>query len=196
MEINALVIAVNERASNPATRTDRAMQLPPAPELGTRLSMEQIRSFERDLGFEFDSFYSRLLMEVANGGFGPGDGLIGMPGGRLDEDSNSAVDIRHYLFADENGGGIPPFVVPLCDWGDGIWSCVNMSNSGILTVVETGVFDFGISIVDWFELWVEGQSLWSRMFEFEWRKLPSPVTGIEEDCWLPGRPVGRPYESS
>jgi hypothetical protein len=38
-----------------------------------------ITEAERVLGFSLPGFYVRLLTEVANGGFGPGYGIIGVP---------------------------------------------------------------------------------------------------------------------
>jgi hypothetical protein len=48
----------------------------------------------------FHQLHARLFKEVRNGGFGPGYGLIRIPGGSLDARERSVIDLRQALFSD------------------------------------------------------------------------------------------------
>jgi hypothetical protein len=50
------------------------------------------------MGCHFYPLHERLFKEVGNGGFGPGDGLIGIPGGSLDVEERSIIELRRRLF--------------------------------------------------------------------------------------------------
>lgn len=70
-----IILAVRKYAENPETRI--AMQHP-APPLPPLLSDQQLKQAETQLGFQLHPFHSSLLRHVANGGFGPFYGLIGI----------------------------------------------------------------------------------------------------------------------
>jgi len=93
-----LIAAIRQRASNPATRSDFADRR--HRELGPAASADAIEAAEKEIGCRFHQFYGRLFKEVGNGGFGPGDGLIGLPGGSLDVQQRSVIKLRQGLFSD------------------------------------------------------------------------------------------------
>lgn len=57
-----------------------------------RATLAAVRDAEARLGFALPSLYVRLLTEVANGGFGPEDGIMGLPpDGFTDRDVQGSV---------------------------------------------------------------------------------------------------------
>jgi hypothetical protein len=80
---------------------------------------------EQAIGFALPSFYRRLLLEVGNGGLGPGAApLNGMPpDGYFDSDLGGDGLVARYL-ADRRSSDwpAPRGVLFLCSWGCGKWS--------------------------------------------------------------------------
>jgi len=191
MEETSLISAVAKRAANPMTRTDWADR--GVPEMAPPATPEQLGQTERVLKCRLHPLHRRLLQEVGNGGFGPADGLIGLPGGRVDHDGRSVVELREQLFADQTGGGVPVQVVPLCDWGDGAWSCIDEDTGHVLMLDEAGLTDTGMSLHDWMSDWANGVSLAEKLFTFEERSGINPFTKRPMTARLRSRPIGTPY---
>lgn len=127
------------------------------------------------MGCNLHPFHRRLLQEVGNGGFEPSDGLIGIPGGSLDVDGRSIIELRKTLF--------PAFyhrttfrVIPICDWGDGIWSCIESDTGRVLSMSEFGLKDMGADFQRWLEEWVSGANLWQRIVVLEETQMQKPRT--------------------
>ncbi len=191
MKDDELIQAVRLRASNPATQTDYADR--GCPMLPPPASIEDVRRSESVMGFRLHVLHQRLLTEVANGGFGPGDGLIGLPEGRLNDAGQSLIELRESLWTDPTTTGLPPGVVALCDWGDATWSCLDEVTDEVLTLDETGLVDTGMSLHEWLAVWVSGVSLCEKMFEFEEQSGINPFTRQPMTVRLRGRPLGTPY---
>ena len=108
-----LIERLNERAHDPKRATDegRGVAHPPAEEA-------QIARAEAQLGFRLPELLRELYLRVGNGGFGPGNGLFVVP-------TSSAGDtiVGHY----PKEKSWPLGLLPLCDWGSGILSCVDCS---------------------------------------------------------------------
>jgi hypothetical protein len=173
MNEDQLIAAIRQRASNPATRTDFADR--GRRELGPPASDDAIEAAAREMGCHFHQFHARLLKEVGNGGFGPGDGLIGIPRGSLDVAERSVIELRQGLFTDHEKLQMPS-VVPLCEWGCGIWSCVDCKTGAILSVSEFGLRDLEQGLHSWFEDWTCGVNLWERMVVVDEIKIKHPRT--------------------
>jgi hypothetical protein len=185
-----LIAAIRQRASNPATRTDFADR--GHRELGPPASADAIEAAEREMGCHFHQLHGRLFKEVGNGGFGPGDGLIGIPGGSLDVAGCSVIELRQGLFSDHDKLQMPS-VVPLCEWGCGIWSCVDCETGAILSMSESGLRDLEQGLHSWFEDWICGVNLWERMVVVGEIRIKHPrtrqwvvgqtVTGMRGKVW-------------
>ncbi|WP_441289864.1 SMI1/KNR4 family protein [Sorangium sp. KYC3313] len=191
MEEDSLIVAVAKRAADPMTRTDSADR--GVPELAPCATPEQVEQAERVLSCRIHPLHRRLLQEVGNGGFGPADGLIGIPGGRVDNDGRSVVELREQLFADHTGAGVPVQVVPLCDWGDGVWSCVDEDTGHVLMLDEAGLTDTDMSLHDWMIDWVNGIPLAEKLFTFKEHSGINPFTKMPMTARLRSRPIGTPY---
>lgn len=174
MDEDALILAIQARAEDPANRTDWANRWPS--ELAPTATSDLINHAERALHCTLHPLHRRLLQEVGNGGFGPGGGLIGLPGGRVDDDGRSVIELRQQLFADKEGDGVPVQIVPLCDWGCGAWSCLDEETGAVLTLDEYGIVDTGLSLHAWMTAWVSGVDLVEKLFTFEERSGINPFT--------------------
>jgi hypothetical protein len=85
---------------------------------------EQVRDSERLLGFKLPTAVRQLYTLVANGGFGPDYGLLGLVGGAPDETGETAVG--SYLRRRETARDWwPQYLLPICNWGCAMYSCVD-----------------------------------------------------------------------
>lgn len=184
-----LLMTVRERALNPATRTDHPSER--HHEMPAPATSDEIRTAEAQLGFLLHPFHRRLFEEVADGGFGPGDGLVGVEGGR-DAHGRSLIELRDMLWLDERTP-LPAGMVPLCDWGDAIWSCLDTRTEHVLTLDESGLTDTGQSFQSWLADWVSGIMLFDKMFIFEERAIMNPFTKQLMTMRTPSRAVGIRY---
>jgi hypothetical protein len=192
MNEDQLITAIRQRASNPATRTDLGIPR----ELGPPASADVIEAAEKEMGCHFHPLHERLFKEVGNGGFGPGNGLIEIPGGSLDMEEPSMIELKRGLFSDHEKLQMPS-VVPLCDWGCGIWSCVDCKTGAILSMSEFGLRDLEQGLHSWFEDWTSGVNLWDRMVVVDEIRIKHPrtrewvvtqaVTGMRGKMWSGGR---------
>ncbi|WP_342722981.1 hypothetical protein AAFG07_27705 [Bradyrhizobium sp. B097] len=151
-----LISDVCRRASNPATQTDYSKIR--VREVGPPATSQSIEATERRLGFSLYRLHCRLLKTVGNGGFGPGDGLIGTADGSLDVDGRSLCELKEAFWPDTEVA-----LVPLCDWGDGIWSCLDTATGCVVSCSEFGLFSTGQTLHSWLEKWVAGDNLWLEM---------------------------------
>src|SRR5690606_33040655 len=126
-----LVGRIQRRVAVPETRTDWVDGLPL--DLGATATSEDVKNWELELGYSLYSFHKTLVVEVGNGGFGPGWGMLGFPGGHVHDSGSSVIELARQLWHfDEEG--LPIGILPLCDWGDATWSCVRSSDGRILTL--------------------------------------------------------------
>ena len=176
-----MIARIAERRANPATRIDVRQSAPP---LMPPVNQDAIRDAEQRLGFALPAFLTTLYTTVGNGGFGPGYGLVGLKGGYTSVDL-SLVDWYRMVRAPAPDGVStwPDALVPICDWGCAIYSCIDCStpdgrvltyNSGELLWDAAGEHvvshdkAFAVSheqVVDFFDDWTRGVHLWSLMFE-------------------------------
>jgi len=135
-------------------------------------TMSEIADFERAVSLALPTFYKRLLTEVGNGGFGPAYGLLGIPpNGYSDEDVGQ--DLRDaYLegrACPETAWRTPRGLIPLCNWGCGVWSYIDcLSDRG--AVVTDDLFEDRLeytetsdALADWMAAWVRGEDLDAAM---------------------------------
>lgn len=186
-----LIKSLQGRARNAQTRTDYASR--GCPLLPGVASTACISAAELTLGFRMHDLHRRVLAEVANGGFGPGDGLIGLPGGRVDDAGHSIIELCQQLWTDAETAGLPPGVLVLCTWGDAIWSCIDSETGRVLTLNESGLTDTGQSLSSWFMDWISGVSLFGRMFRYVERRIINPFTKQMMTVQSPSDALGTPY---
>jgi hypothetical protein len=103
----------------------------------------------------------RLYLEVGDGGFGPGYGLVG-----LEDPERGAERITDHRTDDTTGRGPTTMAVPmlLCHWGCGITSDIDLADGQIWgsdpNPAPTGVpfsFPQHMTITEWFGRWLDGR---------------------------------------
>jgi hypothetical protein len=125
----------------------------------------QITAFEQSVELRLPAFYARVLSEVANGGFGPGLRLYGIPpSGYVDEDLRCDSIAESY----RQGRGWAPGerqplgLIALCNWGCGVWSYVDaLSTDGTIVTWELlqdgdAFVETATSLAGWLAEWVNG----------------------------------------
>jgi hypothetical protein len=143
-------------------------------------SPDDIAAAESELGFPLPPLL-RDVYGVANGGIGPGHGLypIGEGEGTL------VAMYRHFVAeglitrrdaepgqSDHETGLWPERLLPFCDWGCAIWSCLDCrSNDGPIVTSSNGrpLVSTGHTLRSWLSQWLSGTDLFEEMFE------PGPV---------------------
>lgn len=123
-----------------------------------QVAADELVSVEAGLGFRLPDGLREIYLNVANGGFGPGYGLLGIASGTTDDLGNTA-DSLYALFAqtdpDDPEWSWPSHVVPFCYWGCAVYSCVTPEDMVV-------GFDGGqwaedeVPLDTWFRAWLEG----------------------------------------
>jgi hypothetical protein len=149
---------------------DRPRQPPPAP-----ASPAQLAASEELLGFRLPVAVRQLYGEVANGGFGPSYGLLGLVGGATSTGGQTAVDCYRVLRLPD--GADPSRVwprgrLPVCDWDDGL-SCLDCLDEAVPVIrydherVADGVgrpatfTPEARTLEAWLRAWVDGEDLFA-----------------------------------
>lgn len=128
------------------------------------VTADEIDNAERRLGFSIPILLRRLYLEVGNGGFGPGRGgkFIGVSGGHL----SSAGDIVE-TYADVRAGAAflglswPDRLLPFCEWGCAIFSCVDCDDptSKVYVARDCDPVAQGLSLEQFLRNWINGLDL-------------------------------------
>ena len=125
--------------------------------LASPASMEAITEAEEALGFPLPPLLRRLFLEVANGGFGPPGGILGVRGCQWVGDfQDIAAD---YAWLDRDPSGVVPHAVrPIYDWGCNMWSMVDFSDpvSPMWGLDQGAVFPEGVTLTDWLSRALDG----------------------------------------
>jgi hypothetical protein len=170
------VRALVERARDPARATDLAGEewMPPH-EIYRPATEEELAAAERRLGFAIPPAVRQVYGSVANGGFGPGYGLIGIGGGARSDLGRDAVE-EYVMFRQPDSEDPewywPEKLLPICHWGCAIYSCVDCSD-GKATVIRfdpnpidgdwTKAFAAeGYAFLGWLQAWLRGEELFER----------------------------------
>jgi hypothetical protein len=154
-----------------------------------------VLSAESQLSYRLPTLLRRIYLEVADGGFGPGYGLFPVVSGRAEAGQEEClVDVRNKLAVDPRWKSE---LLPICDWGCAIWSCLDCrtSNGPIVTVAGEHPFtDTGHDLRSWLRAWLTGADLGNEMFE------PGPtMVGVNPFTKKPtefkgqGKPRGRAW---
>jgi hypothetical protein len=191
MTEDELLKALRAKIASPSARVD--MKTIPTPPLYGVATERVLAKEESELGFELPSFLRRLYMEVGNGGFGPGAGLLGVEGGHGDA-SGRTLSASYTALCSE---GWPEGVLPLWDWGDGAWSCLNPRSDDecIVTADEAGLTSTIFTLPSWLEAWVGGVRIFDEIYEVEDGIIVNPFTKKPMHVTRRGRPKGtlRPW---
>lgn len=151
-------------------------------------TIDDLAEAEEQLGFELPPFLKRLYLEVGNGGFGPGYGLLplndhhtssttlidSLVANYLGMRSFSQKDIDKFWTDEEEKPALwPERVLIICDWGCNIYSCLNCSSLDLPILRMDSNRNFLVewaieasSIQQWLEAWLDEK----LPFDFDWEK--------------------------
>ena len=153
-------------------------------------SPEAIVEAERALGYPFPRLLRRLLLEVGNGGFGPGYGVIGVRGGATDPYGRTLLDAYREFHSLRRAESLSDALLPLCDWGCGIVSFVDCASAhGDMWAcdpnpgVEDDTFRQPLTLVEWFAGWVDGRLHQPALIEDPESGVVRPATDEDFDRW-------------
>jgi hypothetical protein len=118
----------------------------------TPATRDVVEGAEREFGYPLPSLLRRLYLEVGNGGFGPGYGILSLP---LGEDHKA-------------WGSVPPSLFRVCHWGCGISSFVDCAdaeapmwgwdpNPAPHDDLDKALFREDMTLCQWLAQWVAGQ---------------------------------------
>jgi len=163
---------VRARAKVPDLQTDMARWMPlPAP-----ASISELCRAETLIGCSLPPAITHIYSAVANGGFGPGYGLVGIGGGRRgfsDWQGQRHCEDQYVLLRQDAGITWPAHLVPLCHWGCGIYSCADASRADapIFTAFGDALYDdppnavmpANSTFAEWLQAWADGEDLWEAL---------------------------------
>jgi hypothetical protein len=121
---------------------------------------------------QLDAVVRQVYGTVANGGFGPGYGLIGLAAGHLSDLKRDVLrEYQMFRQADpsEPGRSWPEQTLPICHWGCAIYSCVDCTTTdGAIArfdanpVAEDCSVAWGpenVDLIQWLQAWLDGTEL-------------------------------------
>lgn len=130
----------------------------------------QVAEAERLLGFPLPPSLRAIYSQVANGGFGPGYGFVGVAGGARETvyEADLATAYRKERELSRSQGPFvawPRRVLRLLEWGCNIASCIDARTGRILRyepdsgVPEKDMTAEADSLQDWLRRWLRGEDL-------------------------------------
>ena len=175
--LDALIDALRARATDPETRL--GMGLSRRGSLPAPMTPEERTRAEAVLGFAIPDLLAEVYSRVANGGFGPGYGMNGLGGGRPDDlgqTSDALYAGNREPMPDSPLWHWPEGLLPICDWGCGISTCIDCTDPALPMVqFDPNVLDqrmateealglTGRTLESWLRGWVEGVDLWEELY--------------------------------
>jgi len=160
--------ALRARVAQLASRGDPSSRVYPVASTGS------LKDAESALGSRFPGLLARIYTEVANGGFGPADGLLGLTDGYTGVDGLTAVEKYKWL----REQGWREHLLPAFDWGDAAWSCVDLTTPTglIVTADDAGFTATKFNLETWFAAWLSGTNLHSEIYEIGESTIINPMT--------------------
>jgi SMI1/KNR4 family protein SUKH-1 len=123
-------------------------------------SSEALDEAEHIIGYPLPPLLRRLYAEVANGGFGPFDGVEGVEGGHTDGPGMLAdyIEWRDEEMPEDFPAWMPG-VVSFCDFGCAMWALLDCRTpeGKILFLDQSTLHSLDLPLARWFELWLAGE---------------------------------------
>jgi hypothetical protein len=138
-----------------------------------------IEDAESAIGFRLPSLLIGIYTKIANGGFGPGYGVMGVAGGFTDDLQQTIVDA--YKSYDATQPGEPAWKwphgwVPFCHWGCIIYSVLDclrpphpvyfmgMADKQPDAPMDSIIHPHKPSLALWLDDWMDGKNLWAEVW--------------------------------
>jgi hypothetical protein len=133
-------------------------------------TLEAVLEVEEAIGCPLPPLLRRLFLEVANGGFGPHRGILGVRGDQPGAHHDAGDDLLDAYRGSRSGPGphVPRQMLWLFDWGCCIWSLVDCSRpEGQMWVWDphgaedpspaNSLFRQAMTFTEWLAAWLQGQ---------------------------------------
>lgn len=184
-----LIAHLKARALDPARRRD--MKVESFAPLDSVATAEMIAAAEAEIGFALPPFLVRIYTQVANGGFGPGHGLMA-----LSRPGEAAPESVAAVYRDLRASGWPEKLLPLWEWGCAAWSCIDAATSeGIIVTHDdiAGATETAVTLRSWFQSWVAGVEMYREIFEDRDAIRTNPFTKKPIRTRVRGSVIGKPW---
>jgi hypothetical protein len=144
----SIIELIRDRISGSDAIHDMAEGLSPAPQMYPPIELADIEVSENRLRVELPLLLKQIYIEIGNGGFGPGYGLLGIRAELGDDRYYEAIDDAYeYMTDTAKDRGFdkwPAKIIPICNWGCDIYSFLDCSRPEYPVVVfnpDTHVVD-------------------------------------------------------
>jgi hypothetical protein len=170
--MTSLIQQLQDRIKNLERATDSANLV--SPKIYPPVTTAALESAEKMLGFALPVTLRQIYLQVGNGGFGPGYGLLGLPGGATDDLGENVVSLYqgyHQSNPDDPYWDWPQRLLPLCYLGCAMYASVDCNTTeGVMIWFEPNPHQDGKtwddafiplapSIDAWLQAWLEGKAL-------------------------------------
>lgn len=161
-------------------------------------SPEAIRATEVACGIALPPLLTRLYREVANGGFGPAYGLLGVSDGHVDDRQRALWRWKHDGTA---------ALLAICDWGCGIYSLVDAADPDARMwgydpnpgpTGDAALFPQPYGLAEWLARWLEGRDHQPWLIEDDaggWRGATDDDYAALDD-FMPRSAISAPARST
>jgi SMI1 / KNR4 family (SUKH-1) len=174
----SLLTAIRERALDPTRYRDSGAEWRrPVRAIPDEVGVQAVES---ELGVRFPELLRAVYTTIGNGGFGPGYGLLPLTPLKAEPAQDSVLGLYQVFSGadpEERSWVWTRQLVPFCDWGCAIRSCVDCStDAGAVVTFDPDSHQEGAdwrdsfasthaSLEAWFSDWVTGVKIWDLMFE-------------------------------
>jgi hypothetical protein len=196
---DSLLLAIQRRARDASAATDNAGL---SNSIARPVADEQaLARAEQSIGQRLPSFLRSVYREVGDGGFGPGYGLLPLLSLGKETREDSVVALYNAFCSvdpEDPAWRWPSTLVPFCDWGCAIRSCVDCSSDeGAVVTFDPNSHELGqptesalvqthSTLRGWFSDWIDGVTIWDIMFESGPRtSIINPFTGKAHEIASP-----------
>lgn len=138
------------------------------------LSRDAVAGIEARLGFALPALLVDVYATIANGGFGPGYGLLGLGDGGFTDDLGHTADALYLENARPNPNlatwDWPKGLLPISHMGCAIYHCVDCESQRMVIFepsfwdetepLSTALFDTGVDLPGWLTFWAQGGKPW------------------------------------
>jgi len=153
-----------------------------------------LQATERAIGFKLPELLRAIYLEVGNGGFGPEYGIIGTKGGAKLRGFTLETCYQDMmkLKKEDSGWRWPKRLLPLADYGCGMWSCVDCDYQKLPMILWDpnnldADFNGADAQLNWgSSFWNQGRSL--RLWLEGWlAEKPEPEPKWPSHSWIKKR---------
>lgn len=176
-----LIKRLQERLRDHARVTDTTDVI--KPRIYIPASSAVLDSAESRLAFKLPALLRRIYMEVANGGFGPSYGLLGIGGGATNEDKRDTVELYELFRSpdpEDRYWNWPERLLPIGHLGCAMFCCADCSSEAMPIVWfepnphsdgepwDDCFIPFAGSLDEWLTAWLDGKA--DDLFEIAWKR--------------------------